>query len=120
MVVWNWKIVTGQVSGESQNGEVAYTEDIPLVNAWEKFKPGQPAFVVICGFSFDFKSGHHPIFKQSVYLQEAHLGQWDYANRAIVLPDGTIKARFAAQIGSEGLDNPFKFKVHYAVIGMEQ
>lgn len=107
------KIVHGQVRGESADGKDATTE--PIVAGG--FTPGSKAHVVLTGWNFTFKYGDHPIVTMGMWLQQAVLGEWRWAQEVDVQPDGNILARYYCFTGSENRDNPFTFLVNYAVFG---
>jgi hypothetical protein len=107
------KIVHGQVRGESHNGQDATTEEIVA----QGFTPGSKAHIVLAGWSFNFTFGDHPIVSMGIWLQQAVLGEWHWAQDVNVQPDGSVHARYYCFTGSENRDNPFTFLVNYAVFG---
>ena len=107
------KIAQGQVRGESNNGQPTQTGTIEI----DGFTPGTSAQIVITGWSFEFMYGDHNILNMGMWLQQAVLGDWRWAQEVTVGNNGDIKARYHCFTGSENQDNPFKVLINYAVIG---
>ncbi len=107
------KILQGQVRGDSPDGKDAPSGEITA----NGFKPDSKVHVVLTGWSFEFKAGHHPIFNMGIWLQQAVQGAWAWCQEVDADRYGAIRARYIGFAGSENRDNPFTFLVNYMVIG---